>query len=89
MYECFDLDGILKDNYKCCIGLGKCFANSQQHSCVLNNFPFFKEEIFNVLKKQRAMSQPFYAFMIQLLILAIVTKQELQLLKGQFQVSLQ
>jgi hypothetical protein len=56
----FHSNGDLKDNIKRCVELGTYFAKSTQHCPVLASYPHFKNEICEVLRKQRAAGQPLY-----------------------------
>jgi hypothetical protein len=80
MYEWFHPTGELKDNYKRCVELGNYFAKSKQHCPILAHHPQLKNEICEVLKKQREAGQPLYAVCIQPLIRSIIRKREPQLL---------
>jgi hypothetical protein len=77
----FHSNGDLKDSIKRCVELGTYFAKSSQHCPVLASYPKLKNEICEVLRKQRATSQPLYGSCIQGLIKTIVTLREPQLLQ--------
>ena len=81
MYGWFHTNGTLKDNIQRCVELGTYFTKSTQHCPILDKFPLLKEEICQVLNKQRAVRQPLYASFIQGLIKAIISLREPELLK--------
>ena len=81
MYEWFCPNGDLKPNYKRCVELGNYFAKSKQHCSVLADYLLLKDELCEVLKKQRAAGQPLYAVCIQPLIKTIINKREPHLLE--------
>jgi hypothetical protein len=81
LHTWFYPDGKLKDNYKKCVEFGSYFAKAPQHCPVLALFPLLKEEICEVLKKQRDAGQPLYAICIQPLIRAIINKRHPELLQ--------
>jgi hypothetical protein len=81
MYGWFHSNGIMKDNIKRCVKLGIYFAKSTQHCLILASYPFLKEEICEVLKKQRTADQPLYSVYIQGIIKTIISKQQPHLLE--------
>jgi hypothetical protein len=81
MYGWFHSNGVLKDNIKRCVELGTYFAKSTQHCPILASYPLLKEEICEVLKKQRTAGQPLYGVCIQGIIKAIISKRQPHLLE--------
>jgi hypothetical protein len=78
----FHSNGDLKDSIKRCVELGTYFAKSSQHCPILASYPELKNEICEVLRKQRAAGQPLYGSCIQGLIKTIITLREPQLLQN-------
>jgi hypothetical protein len=80
MYEWFHPNGDLKENYKCCVELGTYFDKASQHCPILGDYPALRDEICNVLRKQRAGGQPLSVVIIQPFIKTLIQKREPQLL---------
>jgi hypothetical protein len=76
----FHSNGDLKDSIKRCVKLGTYFAKSLQHCPIFASYLELKNEICEVLRKQRAARQPLYGSCIQGLIKTIITLREPQLL---------
>jgi hypothetical protein len=88
MYEWFHPNGDLKENYKRCVELGTYFDKASQHCPMLGDYPALRDEICNVLRKQRAGGQPLSIVIIQPFIKALIQKRAPQLLEdGKFKVS--
>ena len=88
MYEWFHPNGDLKENYKRCVELDTYFDKTSQHCPILDDYPTLRDEICNVLRKQRAGSQPLSVVVIQPLIKTLIKKREPQLLEDEkFKVS--
>ena len=88
MYEWFHPNDDLKENYKCCVELDTYFDKTSQHCPILGDYPTLRDEICNVLRKQRAGSQPLSVVVIQPLIKTLIKKREPQLLEDEkFKVS--
>lgn len=71
MYEWFHPKDDFKDNYEHCMELGTYFDKSTLHCPTLVKYPYHRDEICHVLRKQRATSQPHYVVIIQPLINAM------------------
>jgi hypothetical protein len=78
----FHSNGDLKDSIKRCVELGTYFAKSSQHCPILASYHEVKNEICEVLRKQRVVGQPLYGSCIQGLIKTIITLREPQLLQN-------
>ena len=88
MYEWFHPNGDLKENYKRYVELGTYFDKASQHCPILDDYPALRDEICNVLRKQRTDGQPFSAVIIQPLIKTLIQKREPQSLEDEkFKVS--
>ena len=88
MYEWFHPNGDLKENYKRCVELGTYFDKASQHCPMFGDYPALRDEICNVLRKQRAGGQPLSIVIIQPFIKALIQKREPQLFEDRkFKVS--
>jgi hypothetical protein len=76
MYKWFHPNGDLKENYKRCMELGTYFDKASQHCPILVDYPALRDEICNVLRKQRAGGQPLSVVIIQHFIKALIQKRE-------------
>ena len=81
MYGWFHSNGVLKDNIKRCIEFDTYFAKSTQYCPILASCSLLKEEICEVLKKQRIVGQPLYRVCIQGIIKTIISKQQSHMLE--------
>ena len=79
MYEWFHPNGNLKENQKRCVELGTYFYKASQHCHILGDYSALRDEIFNILRKQRARGQPLSDVIIQPLIKTLIQKHEPQL----------
>ena len=82
MYECFYSNDDLKENYKRCVELDTYFDNASQHCLIFSDYHALRDEICNVLRKQRAGGQ-LSTFIIQPLIKKFIQKHEPQLLEDE------
>ena len=72
MYNSFHPNGNLKENYKRCVEFDTYFDKASQHCPLLNDYPALRDEICNVLRKQRAGGQPLSVVIIQPLIKTLI-----------------
>jgi hypothetical protein len=83
MYEWFYPNGDFKENYKRCVELGTYFDKASQHCLILGVYPVLRDEICNVLRKQRTGGQPLSIVIIQPFMKALIQKREPQLLEDE------